>query len=100
MVRMAHKPENLSRRSTRSGKSIFYVQFSTDTDAGHRLSAKSTGQTAKAAAEAWSFEQLRIGRVITKKNITLYCRCSSACCINLVSVNKKDDFMGSNFLWS
>ena len=95
---MAHKPENLFRRSTRSGKSIFYVQFTTD--AGHRVSSKSTGQTSKAAAEAWVCDHLKNGRVITKKNITLYCRCSSAYCISSASVNKWGDFMGPTFLRS
>jgi len=65
---MAHKPFNLYRRPTRNGKSIYYVQFYTE--GGNRLSAKSTGQTSKTAAEAWSYEQLKNGRVITKKNIT------------------------------
>jgi hypothetical protein len=65
---MAHKPFNLYRRFTRNGKFIYYVQFYDD--AGKRLTAKSTGQTSKAAAEAWAYEQLKNGRIITKKNIT------------------------------
>ena len=65
---MAHKPFNLYKRPTRNGKSIYYVQFYDD--AGTRQTAKSTGQTAKAAAEAWAYEQLKNGRVVTRKNIT------------------------------
>ena len=65
---MAHKPFNLYRRPTRNGRSVFYVQFYDDAD--NRLTAKSTGQTSKAAAEAWAYEQLKNGRIITRKNIT------------------------------
>lgn len=65
---MAHKPFNLYRRPTRNGKCIYYVQFYDDT--GKRLTAKSTGQTSKAAAESWAYEQLKNGHIITKKNIT------------------------------
>ena len=65
---MALKPFNLYRRPTRNDKWIYYVQFYDDT--WKRLTGKSTGQTSKAAAEAWAYEQLKNGRVITKKNIT------------------------------
>lgn len=65
---MAHKPFNLYRRPTCNGKCINYVQFYDDT--GKRLTAKSTGQTSKAAAESWAYEQLKNGHIITKKNIT------------------------------
>ena len=62
-----HKPFNLYKRKTKKGH-IFYCQFYDDT--GKRLTAKSTGQTSKAAAENWSIEQLKSGKVITQKTIT------------------------------
>jgi hypothetical protein len=65
---MAHKPFNLYKRPAKNGKNIYYVQFYDD--AGIRLGAKSTGQTSKAAAESWAYEQLKNGQIVTKKNIT------------------------------
>jgi len=66
---MAHKPFNLYRRPTsKPGKYIYYVQFYDDT--GHRMTARSTGQTSKSAAEAWAIEQLKKGIIPTEKNIS------------------------------
>jgi hypothetical protein len=33
------------------------------------MTARSTGQTSKAAAETWAFEQLKKGFIVTEKNI-------------------------------
>jgi hypothetical protein len=66
---MAHRAFNLYKRpTTKNGKYIYYVQFYDDN--GNRLIARSTGQTSKAAAENWSYEQLRKGIIATDKNIT------------------------------
>lgn len=66
---MAHKLFHLYKRpTTKNNKYIYYVQFY-DED-GNRLTARSTGQTSKAAAETWAFEELRKGLIATKKNIT------------------------------
>ncbi len=52
---MSHKPFHLYKRpTTKNNKSIYYVQFYTDDD--HRMTARSTGQTSKAAAETWAYE--------------------------------------------
>jgi len=64
-----HRPFNLYKRSTtRPGKYIYYVQFYDDV--GNRMTARSTGQTSKGAAEAWAIEQLRKGLISANKNIT------------------------------
>jgi len=66
---MAHRAFNLYKRpTTKNGKYIYYVQFYDEY--GNRLTARSTGQTSKAAAENWSYEQLRKGIITTDKNIT------------------------------
>jgi integrase len=66
---MAHKHFNLYKRpTTNHKKNIFYVQFYDEF--GNRMTARSTGQTSKAAAENWSFEQLKRGVIPTEKNIT------------------------------
>lgn len=66
---MPHKPFHLYKRPTRKkNKYIYYVQFY-DED-GNRLSGRSTGQTTKAAAETWTYEQLKRGYIKTPKNIT------------------------------
>jgi len=66
---MAHRAFNLYKRpTTKNGKYIYYVQFYDEY--GNRLTARSTGQTSKAAAENWSYEQLRKGIIATDKNIT------------------------------
>jgi integrase len=66
---MTHKLFHLYKRpSKKTGKSIYYVQFF-DQD-GYRLSAKSTGQSSKAATENWAYEQIRKGKVNIKKDIS------------------------------
>jgi len=40
-------------------------------DAGNRMTARSTGQTSKAAAETWSYEQLKHGIISTEKTLLL-----------------------------
>ena len=66
---MSHKPFHLYKRpTTRNNKHIYYVQFY-DED-GNRLTARSTGQKSKAAAETWAYEQLKKGIIATEKNIT------------------------------
>ena len=66
---MPHKPFHLYKRpTTKKNKCIYYVQFY-DED-GNRLTARSTGHASKAAAETWSFEQLKKGIIATEKNIT------------------------------
>jgi hypothetical protein len=66
---MAHKPFNLYKRSTtKNNKFIYYVQFYDES--GNRMTTRSTGQTGKAAAETWAFEQLKKGLIVTEKNIT------------------------------
>ncbi|HDY90410.1 MAG TPA: hypothetical protein ENH82_20105 [bacterium] len=66
---MSHKYFHLHKRpSSKKGKYIYYVQFYDEY--GDRLTAKSTGQTSKAAAENWSYEQLRKGLVFVNKKLT------------------------------
>jgi len=66
---MSYKPYNLyKRKTTKKGQFIYYCQVRDDT--GNRMTARSTGQTSKPAAEAWAIEQLRQGLITTKKNIT------------------------------
>lgn len=66
---MAHRAFNLYKRpTTKNGKFIYYVQFYDEY--GNRLTARSTGQTSKAAAENWAYEQLHRGVITTEKNIT------------------------------
>ena len=66
---MAHKPFHIYKRpTTKPGKSIYYVQFYDD--AGHRMTARSTGQTTKSAAEQWAYTQLKAGVIPTDRNIS------------------------------
>ena len=55
---MVHKPFNLYKRPTqKKNKYIWYVRFYNED--GNRLTACSTGQTTKAAAETWVYELLK-----------------------------------------
>lgn len=66
---MPHKPFNLFKRpTTKKSKFIYYVQFYDDE--GNRITARSTGQTSKSAAETWAYEQLKRGIIASQKNIT------------------------------
>ena len=66
---MTHKPFNLYKRSTKKpGKFIYYCQFYDES--GNRMTAVSTGQTSKAAAETWAIEQIKRGIITSDKNIT------------------------------
>ena len=66
---MAHKPYNLYKRPTKKpGNFIYYCQFYDE--AGNRMTAMSTGQTSKAAAETWAVEQIKRGLITTQRNIT------------------------------
>jgi len=65
---MAHKPFNLYKRPIKkSGKYIYYCMFYDE--AGNRMTAQSTGQTSKAAAETWAIDQLKKGLITTNENI-------------------------------
>jgi integrase len=65
---LTHKPFHLYKRPTKKpGKYIYYVQFFDE--AGNRMTARSTGQTSKAAAETWAVEELKKGLVKTQRNI-------------------------------
>ena len=57
------------RQVTQGKKTIYYVQFR-DPDTGKRLPGRSTGQTAKGAAENWCIEQLKRGVVKSHKDIS------------------------------
>ena len=66
---MAHKLFNLYKRpTTKKNKHLYYVRFYDEE--GNRLPGRSTGQTSKAAAETWAFEQLKRGIISSPKNIT------------------------------
>ena len=66
---MAHKLFHLHRRpTTKTKKSIFYCQFYDEY--GNRMTAVSTGQTSRAAAETWAYEQLKKGVIAPEKNLT------------------------------
>jgi len=66
---MTHKPYNIYKRlTTNKGKFIYYVQFYDE--AGNRMTARSSGQTNKGAAENWAIELLRKGIILSEKNIT------------------------------
>jgi integrase len=66
---MAHKPFHLYKRpATKKNKYLWYVRFYDEE--GNRLAGRSTGQTSKAAAETWAFEQLKRGLISSPKNIT------------------------------
>ncbi len=66
---MALKSFHLHKRpTTKKNKSIYYVQFIDET--GRRLTARSTGQTSRGAAERWAVEQLQKGNYSNQKDIT------------------------------
>jgi integrase len=66
---MAHKPFNLYKRpTTKKNKYIYYVQFY-DTS-NKRLTAITTGQTTKSAAENWAYEQLKKDLIVIKRNLS------------------------------
>jgi integrase len=66
---MPRKPYTLYKRKTKKNKRfIYYCQFRDDD--GNRMTARSTGQTSKTAADAWAIDQLRRGLITLKKNIT------------------------------
>lgn len=65
---MPHKPFHLYKRPSKKYGHIYYVRFY-DED-GNRLSGRSTGQTTKARAEAWAYEELKNGHIRSVKNIT------------------------------
>jgi len=66
---MAHSHYSLHKRYTKSGKTIFYVQFYCPD--GTRLTARSSGQSSKAAAKNWADEQWKRGNIYSHKDITL-----------------------------
>ena len=66
---MALKAYHLHKRpTTKTSKFIYYVQF-TD-ESGRRSTARSTGQTSRAAAERWAQAQLKNGTSAEKRDIT------------------------------
>jgi len=64
---MAHKPFTMYRRPSKGGK-IFYVRFRDDD--GNLMTARSSGQTTKGAAETWAWAQLKEGVVTAGKNVS------------------------------
>jgi len=62
-----HKKFHLYKRKTKKGI-VYYVKFYDEY--GNRMIGKSTGQTSKAAAETWAFEQLKKGIVPSQKDIS------------------------------
>jgi integrase len=66
---MAHSHFNLHKRHTKGGKLIYYVQFYDEE--GNRLTARSSGQSSKAAAKNWAEEQWKQGNIYSHKDITL-----------------------------
>jgi hypothetical protein len=66
---MAHKLFHLYKRPTsKEKKYVYYCRFY-DPETGERLPGRSTGQTSKAAAENWAFEQIQKGKVVSHKSI-------------------------------
>jgi len=66
---MAHKSFHLQKRPTiKKNKFIYYVQFYDEY--GNRLTARSSGQTSKAAAEVWAVEQIKKGTITNTRDIT------------------------------
>ena len=63
-----HKSYSLHKRPSKKYKQIYYCQFY-DED-GNRLTAQSTGQTSKSAAEVWAQEQIKKGVISPQKDIT------------------------------
>jgi hypothetical protein len=59
---MARKPYTLYKRNTtKKGRYVYYCQFRDEN--GNRMTARSTGQSSKTAAEAWAIDQLKRGLV-------------------------------------
>jgi hypothetical protein len=66
---MPHKPFHLIKRpTTKNGKFVYYVKFYDEY--GNRVTARSSGQSTKSAAETWAYEQLKRGLISTGKDIT------------------------------
>jgi len=66
---MALKAYHLHKRpTTKKNKFIYYVQFIDES--GRRSTARSTGQTSRAAAERWAQAQLKNGASADKRDIT------------------------------
>lgn len=66
---MTTKPFTLHKRPTvSSNRYVYYAQFRDD--CGRRLTAVSTGQTSKAAAERWAIQRLRSGTIPIRSNLT------------------------------
>ena len=64
-----HKLFSLHKRpTTKKNKQVYYCQFYDES--GNRLTARSTGQTSKAAAETWAYGQLQRGIIASDKNVT------------------------------
>ena len=61
---MAHRPYTFLKR-----EKIYYVRFR-DPDTGRRMTARSTQQTSKAAAENWALDQAKRGLSGTKSRMT------------------------------
>ena len=64
------KPYSLQKRKNTKGKTIYYVQF-WDKRQKKYLTAKSSGQTSKAAAEKWAMQYIEGGGVNPNMNQTL-----------------------------
>ena len=65
---MALKDFHLHKRpTTKKNKYIYYVQFIDE--AGRRLTARSSGQTSRAAAERWAVKHLKNGTATDKRDI-------------------------------
>ena len=64
------KPYSLFKRATtKKNKFIYYAHFR-DADTGKRLTAVSSGQQSKSAAETWCIKQLKKGSYKPKSNMT------------------------------
>lgn len=63
------KPFTLYKRNTtKKNKYVYYIQFYDEE--GNRLTGRSSGQTSKAAAEAWAYNEITCGRIKYKSNLT------------------------------
>ena len=63
-----HRSFHLHKRpASKKNRYIYYVQFYDDD--GKRMTARSTGQTSRAAAENWAYEQILQGLVTRKKDM-------------------------------
>jgi len=54
-----------SSQKTKKNKTIYYWQFYDV--CGRRMTAVSTGQNSKSAAEAWAYEQLKAGHLSLRR---------------------------------